>query len=79
MTLGEFIKKNQLREFNIFSYDNKLERWFVVTELELSEISGKPVSIKGFDPTNEDDDGYTWVGGKQRSYNGKPRYSLHII
>lgn len=62
---------------SIVAKDRKLNRWFVVTKLELDRISGYPIVVSGYVPGSDDKDGYTACGGAERYYCGKPRYEVY--
>lgn len=62
---------------NLIAYDRKTQEWFVVTELQLDRLSGKPSVVRGFLPGDDDKDGYTACGGTERGYAGGNRYVVY--
>ena len=64
------------KSFRFIAYDRKKKKLFVVTKLEFCKVEGTVNHVWGYDPFDEDCDGYTYHGGSCVKYNGKPRFTV---
>lgn len=68
------IYKLKHESFRFIAHDRKKDKMFVVTKMEFCKVKGTLNHVWGYDPTDEDSDGYTYHGGSCVEYEGKPRF-----